>query len=75
VLTSKSVSAAHDKPIPKWSLALAALIAYYTIFKLSKIVSTGHIKVPSPLNFKAASPPFPLTILFLTLASMFAARK
>lgn len=46
-------------------LALLELIDYYTIFKLSEIVSTGHMKVPSGAYFNAAYPPFPDVIDFL----------
>lgn len=68
------VSAAHDNPIEKASFAPALLIASYTIFKLSIIVSRGQTNVPSGDSFKAASPPLPLTIFFLTACSTFWAR-
>ena len=68
------MSAAHDSPITKFYLAPGVLfIAYSTIFKLSMMVSTGQTKQPSDENFKAASPPFPETIDFLTACNMFAA--
>lgn len=50
--------------MPKYYLAFAAFMASYTIFRLSNIVSTGHMNVPSVDNFKAAYPPLPLTIVF-----------
>ena len=66
VSEAKRVSACQLNPIPRESLAPAPLIASSTIFKLSLIVSKGQMKVQSGEYFKAASPPFPDTIAFLT---------
>jgi hypothetical protein len=65
-----NVSAAQFKPTPKCYRPFDELIAYYTIFKLSIILSTGHIKLPSLANFNAFSPPLPLTIVFLIAAKI-----
>lgn len=64
VSVENNVSAAHDKPIEKLSFVPVLLIASSTIFRLSMMVSAGQMKVPSGDNFKAAYPPFPLTIPF-----------
>lgn len=49
------VSACHDKPILRWSLPpCVLLIASYTILRLSNIVSSGQMKVPSGEYFNAA---------------------
>ena len=65
VSAENRVSAAHESPIEKLSLAPAFVIASSTIFKLSIMVSAGQTNVPSGENFNAAYPPFPPTIFFL----------
>lgn len=50
------------------------MIASYIIFKLSNIVSTGHINVPSDDIFNDDYPPLPLTIFLRILPSTCCAR-
>lgn len=62
----KSVSACQLRPIPRDYLAPEAFMASSTIFRLSLIVSRGQMKVQSGEYFRAAYPPLPETIAFLT---------